>query len=621
MDMGRKKNVGKSLALQTDASGHLRYDALLTQNLPDNRIVHSTVVALTAQTRSDDPSDEQAFARPDNDTVREQTERTQKALEKIVGGKVAATRSALVGGEDLEGGKGGASFIKYTPGQQGAGQGAVGTRIIRMVDGQYGGLRFSLGLMLYECSEFFSLADNGPSSPSLQPPLFSLLPPPLLINPTAKQDPLSPPRFKAKKVPKGPPSPPPPVMHSPPRKVTAEEQKEWYIPPSISSWKNRHGYTNHLLLLTHSHRKVPLDKRLASDGRGMQEVVVNDNFAKLSEAMFIADRHAREEVRLRAEMQSKVAAKEKREKEERLRALAQRAREERAGLKPGAASVVGADETPAGMTRADSPDGRGARGGSTPPRSGGNRGASSDVDSEGSGEDEVELSEEAKKRAKEREDIRRERQKMREREMRMSHMGQDAKKRFEERGEGRDISEKIALGIARPTAVSNTETLYDSRLFNRSAGMTSGFGEEDSYGLYDKPLFTGSSANIIYKAPRGGAGSKHDDEFGGMDMGEMEKLASSGPKPARGFQGTDVAPGAGGGGVAGPVLFEKDAGDVFGLEKFLEGKSTAKRAREDGQPQRGLMGASTAGKREDYDNRGSGRRMEFEPEGKRSRKD
>ena len=61
-------------------------------------------------------------------------------------------------------------------------------------------------------------------------------------------------------------------------------------------------------------------------------MTINDNFAKLSEALFVADRHAREEVKVRAEMQSKLAAKEKQDKESKLRMLAQRAREERAGL-------------------------------------------------------------------------------------------------------------------------------------------------------------------------------------------------------------------------------------------------------------------------------------------------
>jgi len=61
----------------------------------------------------------------------------------------------------------------------------------------------------------------------------------------------------------------------------------------------------------------------------LQEVTINDNFAKLSEALYAADRHAREEVRQRALMREKLAQKEKEEKEKRLRMLAQRAREER----------------------------------------------------------------------------------------------------------------------------------------------------------------------------------------------------------------------------------------------------------------------------------------------------
>lgn len=58
----------------------------------------------------------------------------------------------------------------------------------------------------------------------------------------------------------GPPSPPVPVLHSPPRKVTVKEQQMWKIPPCVSNWKNAKGYT------------IPLDKRLAADGRGLQEV-------------------------------------------------------------------------------------------------------------------------------------------------------------------------------------------------------------------------------------------------------------------------------------------------------------------------------------------------------------
>lgn len=69
-------------------------------------------------------------------------------------------------------------------------------------------------------------------------------------------------RFKInQKIPRGPPSPPAPILHSPTRKVTVKEQQEWKIPPCISNWKNAKGYT------------IPLDKRLAADGRGLQQVI------------------------------------------------------------------------------------------------------------------------------------------------------------------------------------------------------------------------------------------------------------------------------------------------------------------------------------------------------------
>merc|ERR1719230_613862 len=160
------------------------------------------------------------------------------------------------------------TFIKYTPSQGGGGHASGATsRVIRMVE--------------------------------------------------APVDPMEPPKFKHKRVPRGPPSPPVPVMHSPPRKITAKDQQDWKIPPCISNWKNLKGYT------------IPLDKRLAADGRGLQEVSISDNFAKLSESLYIAERNAREEVEKRATIQKKIAAKDKERREEELRALAQQAREER----------------------------------------------------------------------------------------------------------------------------------------------------------------------------------------------------------------------------------------------------------------------------------------------------
>ncbi|KAJ3174735.1 mRNA splicing protein [Geranomyces variabilis] len=473
LDMGRKRNTGaqriETLPLQTDGDGNIRYDRILRQgDKTDNKIVHSQFKDLSEK----DIKDDESLERPDEELIKATAEKTRKALEKLVDGKIKSAQPKQVTQQ-----KNGPTYVKYTPASQNASQNSgAGSRIIRMVE--------------------------------------------------APIDPMEPPRFKHKKVPRPPPSPPAPVMHSPPRKVTVEEQKSWVIPPCISNWKNAKGYT------------IPLDKRLAADGRGLQELSINDNFAKLSEALFIADRHARDEVKIRSDMQGKLAAKEKREKEEKLRMLAQRAREERAGLVSGGAA-------PASGVH---PDRAAAM----------NDGEASDSDDS--------VDEEDKQQLREREELRRERQKEREREVRMSHMGADTKARVLSKSNDRDISEKIALGLAQPS--TSKESMFDQRLFNQSQGLGSGFGADDSYDLYDKPLFQGSTANAIYRPKRA------EENTTGVATEKLERMLGEGGGRHRGFQGAGDA-----GAVRdGPVQFEREQTDVFGIDEFM---STAKRGRVD----------------------------------------
>lgn len=87
----------------------------------------------------------------------------------------------------------------------------------------------------------------------------------------APKDPLEPAKFKNVKTHGVPGSPPVPVLHSPPRNLSKEERDAWKIPPCISNWKNPKGYM------------ISLDKRIATDGRGLQDNNINDNFAKFSE--------------------------------------------------------------------------------------------------------------------------------------------------------------------------------------------------------------------------------------------------------------------------------------------------------------------------------------------------
>ena len=135
----------------------------------------------------------------------------------------------------------------------------------------------------------------------------------------AIEDPLNPPKFKVKKVRRGGGSPPVPVMHSPPRAASKDEKEAWVIPPCVSNYKNPKGYV------------IPLDKRLAADGRGLQSFLVSDKFAKFQEALSISDQKSREAIAMRNQIRQELAKREKDDKERHLRELAQQARADRLG--------------------------------------------------------------------------------------------------------------------------------------------------------------------------------------------------------------------------------------------------------------------------------------------------
>jgi SNW domain-containing protein 1 len=277
-------------------------------------------------------------------------------------------------------------------------------------------------------------------------------------------------------------------------------------------------------------------------------VHINDNFAKFAESLYIADRHAREEVRQRSLMQQKLAQKEKEAKEENLRLLAQRAREERSGTAPRPAQVQAAQMKSSLAVYGSDEE--------------------SDADEPPSDEDEDEDARRV------RDQMRQEKRQEREREMRMNNMGQEQRAKMLARQQNRDISEKIALGLAKPTL--SKESMLDSRLFNQES-LAGSFADEDQYNLYDRPLFHGSTAAAaIYKA-RGNISEGNDESFGGGTSDGISKALDNDRfnlgQPKRGFEGAEDQEVR-----EGPVQFEKDTGDVFGLDKFLdEAKSGKKR--------------------------------------------
>ncbi|EEQ89320.1 mRNA splicing protein [Blastomyces dermatitidis] len=467
LDMGRKgtSSTSNALAVQVDAEGKVKYDAIAKQGHGENRIVHASFKDLIPLRQRVDMG-EISLARPSQEEVAEQMEKTKAALAKLVTGAVAAQKPKNVkGGKRSE-----PTFVRYTPANQMGDTSQKNDRIMKIVERQV--------------------------------------------------DPMEPPKFKHKKIPRGPPSPPPPVMHSPPRKLTAEDQEAWRIPPPVSNWKNPRGYT------------VPLDKRLAADGRGLQDVSINDKFAQFAEALFTADRHAREEVKQRAQMQQKLAEKEKAQKEEHLRQLAQKAREARSAGTSRQESRARTRSRSASGSRSSSPYS--------------SRSATPSEDEEA---------------ARERERRRRQQRQEDERQLRQSRMGTERRIQMMAREQNRDISEKVALGLAKPT--QSKETMYDSRLFNQSSGFDSGFNEDQPY---DKPLFAAQDAiNSIYR-PRAQADDFDDEEAAGAEMSRIERNSRFEVlgRAKQGFKGAADAEAR-----DGPVQFEKDTSDPFGIDGMI----------------------------------------------------
>ena len=330
-------------------------------------------------------------------------------------------------------------------------------------------------------------------------------------------DPMAPPKHKHIKAPRGPAEDPVPVLHAPPTKLTKEEREQWQIPTSISNWKNPRGFT------------IPLDKRLAADGRGLRDdnEMVNNKFASLAESLYVAEKQARQEVQMRAQVQKKLALQEKEKREQELRELANQARRQNMS---GRQEHNDDEEVVNRQAGEDTVANR----------------ASSIVDySSDSGSDDASEKED-EVAARQRERLRMERRKERERELRLDRSMEAKKRKLEEE---RDVSEKIALGAHIGGGL--TEEM-DSRLYSQSAGMDSGFGRDDEYNTYTKPLFDrqGVTSSSIYRPTRGETNA--DEQYASLQAGTTTRF-----QPDQGFAGAEGG-GQRGAGRNAPVQFERE---------------------------------------------------------------
>ncbi|CAJ1902440.1 unnamed protein product [Cylindrotheca closterium] len=446
--------------VEVDKDGEISYDAIVKGGTNAGKKVFSRYEDLRGgEGKAED------LALPTEDEEKEATDKTQAALQKLLASKTALNNpsgSAMVNAETSKNMEAKTKFIKYTPRPDAPGYNpAAAQRVIQMVPKQV--------------------------------------------------DPMQPPKHKHVKAPRGPAEDPVPVLHAPPKKLTKEERDKWNVPACISNWKNSRGYT------------IPLDKRLAADGRGLREHTINPNFATLSESLYVAEGQARQEVRLRAQVQKKLAMQERDKREEELRELANQARLERSGL--------AAEQTAESIDHPPTPED-----------------SEEDEEEESAPRNRAEETEE-EKAARQREKLRLERRKERERELRQENNMEIKKRKLEA---DRDVSEKIALGVHTGTGGAGE---VDSRLYSQSAGMDSGFGADDEYNAYSKPLFdrqAAASSGSIYRPTRGETEYNADESYDKLVKGGTSKF-----QPSKGFAGAEGGADIRAGPRSAPVQFEK----------------------------------------------------------------
>lgn len=489
---GRQIVTKDVLSATVDETGKVSYDAIVTGGTNSDKKVYSKHSDL----RGFVPSEEE-IALPSQEDEEATAARTQRALAALLSSKVALdkpTGSAITAAVDSATAHERTQFIRYTPNPSAPGYNPqAAQRIIRMVPKQI--------------------------------------------------DPMQPPKHMHRKAPRGPAEDPVPVLHAPPEKLSKEEREAWNVPACISNWKNTRGYT------------IPLDKRLAADGRGLRDdATINSNFAVLSESLYVAERQAREEVRTRAAVQKRLVMDRRERREEELRELANKARMERGGAAPAVATTaatapaVGPDTSSGGVPGVDDAP-QEALGSYVP------------LDDDGSTRNVADAGDEGARAQRDR--LRAERRREREKEYRLEKAGMTAedekteaelgkKRRLEE---DRDVSEKIALGTHTATGAGGG---VDSRLYSQNAGLSSGFGADDEYGVYTRPMFDregGATSSSIYRPTRDLNAEDADAMAERLKRGATSKFV-----PDRGFGGAE-----GGGATAGgasrtaPVQFEKGA--------------------------------------------------------------
>ena len=264
-----------------------------------------------------------------------------------------------------------------------------------------------------------------------------------------------------------------PVLQDPAQKLSYEEQKKWKIPPCVNMSNNPKGLV------------IPLDIRLANDGRNLREYQANKNFAKFADILALTEKNVKKEIDDRNKIAQSIQIAAAMKKEQELREAAKQARQERKSLNNNSNNntsnlMFTLDEELKSKKSRNIDDI-----------------SSSYINNKRRRDDSDEDADEEKER-KERNELRAIRKKEIEYERRI-----EIQKKYEK--EGRDVNDKVLLG---QNNMVNNNNVIDSRLYDQEGGIENVFDYEEDCGLYDKPLFNdkGKLSNI-YKTFNNNAGN------------------------------------------------------------------------------------------------------------------
>ena len=279
-----------------------------------------------------------------------------------------------------------------------------------------------------------------------------------------------------------------PVLQEPSAPLSLEEQKKWKIPPCVNMSNNPKGLV------------IPLDIRLANDGRNLREYKANKNFAKFADILTLTEKNVRKEIEERNKIAQSIQIAAAMKKEQELKEAAKQARMERKSFQnnySNTSNMIYSLDTSDILSNKNKED---------------NYLINNKRKRSLNSEEEKEIME-----RKERNELREIRKKEIEYERRAELI-----KKYEK--EGRDINDKILLG---QNNMINNNNVVDSRLYELEGGIENPFDYNEDCEVYDKPLFNGKNKlSNIYKNFNS-SGGENSKKLMGKILSQKGKLFNS----------------------------------------------------------------------------------------------